>query len=65
VVSSSLTPDNGIILTLLNNKQVDTDIYIPAFGLSPNSLYILLKFLDNKGYIKVYINLCVKGAEDI
>jgi NADH dehydrogenase FAD-containing subunit len=65
VVSSSPTPDGGITLTLSNDEQVDADMYIPAFGLSPNSSYIPSKFLDDKGYVEVDMNLRVKGAEDV
>jgi NADH dehydrogenase FAD-containing subunit len=65
VVSSSPTPDGGITLTLSNGEQLDADMYIPAFGLSPNSSYIPPKFLDDKGYVEVDMNLRVKGAEDV
>ena len=65
VVSSSPTPDRGITLTLSNGEQVDADMYIPAFGLSPNSSYIPSEFLDDKGYVEVDMNLRVKGAEDV
>jgi apoptosis-inducing factor 2 len=40
-------------------------MYIPAFGLSPNSSYIPSKFLDDKGFVEVDMNLRVKGAEDV
>jgi NADH dehydrogenase FAD-containing subunit len=65
VVSSSPTPDGGITLTLSNGEQLDADMYIPAFGLSPNSSYIPSKFLDDKGFVEVDMNLRVKGAEDV
>jgi NADH dehydrogenase FAD-containing subunit len=65
VVSSSPTPDGGITLKLSNGEQLDADMYIPAFGLSPNSSYIPSKFLDDKGFVEVDMNLRVKGAEDV
>jgi NADH dehydrogenase FAD-containing subunit len=65
VVSSSPTPDGGVTLTLSNGELLDADMYIPAFGLSPNSSYIPSKFLDDKGFVEVDMNLRVKGAEDV
>jgi NADH dehydrogenase FAD-containing subunit len=65
VVSSSPTPDGGITLMLSNGEQLDADMNISAFGLSPNSSYSPSKFLDDKGFVEVDMNLRVKGVEDV
>lgn len=40
-------------------------MYIPTFGLIPNSSFIPSKYLNSKGYIKVDEYLQVKGTKDI
>jgi NADH dehydrogenase FAD-containing subunit len=42
-----------------------TDMYIPAFGLTPNSSYIPDQYLNAKGFVKVHDDLQVRGAPDV
>lgn len=41
------------------------DMYIPTFGVIPNSSYLPPEFLDANGFVKVDENLKVKGTEDV
>lgn len=65
VESSSPAPNGGITLTLSNEEHLSADMYIPAFGLSPNSSYIPSKFLNESGFVEVDMYLRLKGAEDV
>ena len=40
-------------------------MYIPAYGLQPNSSYVPSKFLDANGFVMVDEYLKVRGTEDI
>lgn len=40
-------------------------MYIPTFGLIPNSSYIHAKFLDANGFVVVDEYLRAKGVEDV
>ncbi|KAH8821346.1 hypothetical protein F5884DRAFT_688547 [Xylogone sp. PMI_703] len=65
VVSSSLAPDGRHILTLSDGECLSTDMYIPTFGLTPNSSYIPSKLLNSDGFVEVDEYLRVKGAKDV
>ncbi|KUJ06579.1 nucleotide-binding domain-containing protein [Mollisia scopiformis] len=59
------TPDNKHHLLLSNNEKLVADLYIPTFGLLPNSSYIPSNFLNENGYLVVDDFLAVKGAKDV
>ena len=42
-----------------------TDLYIPTFGLIPNSSYVPAKFRNANGFVTVDEYLKVKGAENV
>lgn len=65
VISSSEISNEGRILSLSNGNHLATDLYIPTFGLTPNSSYIPSQFLNDKGFVEVDIHLMVKGAKNI
>ena len=65
VVSSVQLPDGQLELKLAGGESLLTDMYIPAYGLSPNSSYIPSKFLNAGGSVLVDHHLKVEGAEDV
>jgi NADH dehydrogenase FAD-containing subunit len=65
VTSSTQTPSGTQELTLSNGDNLMTDMYIPLFGVIPNSSYIPTKFLDTNGSVVVDEYLKVKGAGDV
>jgi len=52
-------------LTLSGGKTLTTDLYIPAFGVVPNSSYIPEKYLNTNGFVVVDDHLKVKGLENV
>ena len=58
-------PQGGQELTLSDGSKIMTDLYIPTFGLIPNSSYMPAEYLNAKGFVMVDENLKVKGAKDI
>lgn len=52
-------------LTLSNGEKLTTDLYIPTFGLVPNSSFIPEKYRDSNGFVVVDEYLKVKGAGDV
>ena len=65
VASLAQTLDHRQQLTLLSGVKLITDLYIPTFGLIPNSSYIPSKFLNGNGYVMVDEYLKVKGTKDV
>lgn len=52
-------------LTLSSGDKLVVELYIPTFGIQPNSSYIPTKFLDTNGFVKVNDYLGVDGAEGV
>lgn len=65
VTSSTKTSEGGHELTLSNGEKLTADLYIPTFGMSPNTSYLDGKYLNTKGYVVVDEYLKVKGAQDV
>ncbi len=65
VKSSTHLPNGSYELLLSTGEKLITDMYIPTFGLLPNSSYMPSEFLDAKGYVVVDAYLGVLGAKDI
>lgn len=63
VSNSFKVPGGGHEITLSGGEQLATDLYIPLFGLDPNSSYLPPKFLNAKGFVKVGDHLDVEGAD--
>ena len=59
------TANNQQQLTLSGGDKMITDLYIPTFGLIPNSSYVPAKFLNADGYVVVDRHLQVKGTENV
>lgn len=58
-------PNGRQELALSSGDKLITDMYIPTFGLAPNSSYIPTKFLNANGSVRVDEYLKVKGAGDV
>jgi NADH dehydrogenase FAD-containing subunit len=52
-------------LTLSGGDKLLVDLYIPTFGVIPNSSFVASEFLDPNGFIKVDEYFSVKGAEGV
>lgn len=65
VKGSATLPDGRQELTLSAGDKLVADMYIPTFGLVPNSSYIPAKFLNADGCVMVNEYLQVKGAADV
>ena len=65
VVGSAEMQDGRKELTLSSGDKATTDMYIPTFGLIPNSSYIPAKYLNANGSVMVDEYLKVKGARDV
>lgn len=57
--------DGAQELTLSDGSKVAADLYIPTFGLTPNTSYIPNKFLNDRGEVMVDGYLKVKGADGV
>ncbi|VUC28099.1 unnamed protein product [Clonostachys rosea] len=65
-VSKSTVGSNGQYEILLSSgTTVTTDLYIPTFGLTPNSAYLPAKFLTSQGFVKVDEFFQVTGTKNI
>lgn len=58
-------PDGRQELKLSTGETLTTDVYIPTFGLIPNSSFIPDRFLNAKGFATVDPNLNLKGTTDV
>jgi NADH dehydrogenase FAD-containing subunit len=61
-MGSAQMPNGRQELTLSGGEKLITDMYIPTFGLIPNSSYIPTKFLHANGSVTVDEYLEFKGA---
>ena len=65
VMGSVELPDGRKELTLSSGDKLTTDMYVPTFGLIPNSSYIPTSYLNANGSVMVDEFLRVKGAKDV
>lgn len=65
VASITPHPDGKQEVNLSNGTKILADLYIPTFGLIPNSSYIPSKFLNKDGYVLVDEYLGLKGANGV
>ena len=65
VVNSAKAPDGRQILELSGGEKLIADLYIPTFGVTPNSSYIPEKYLNNNSFVVVDDYLKVKGLENV
>jgi NADH dehydrogenase FAD-containing subunit len=62
--SRQATPDGPQELTLSDGSQLTADLYIPTYGIVPNSSYVPSKYLNADGFVVVDDSLKIKGLED-
>jgi NADH dehydrogenase FAD-containing subunit len=65
VTSSTRLANGREELTLSSGDKLTTDMYIPTFGVDPNSSYMPAPFLNANGFVMVDDFLQVKGAHDV
>lgn len=65
VVGCVTLSDGRFELTLSGGDKLVTDMYVPTFGLTPNSSFVPSKYLDSSGFIVVDEYLGVKGTADV
>lgn len=58
-------PNGQYELNLSGGEKLVVDLYIPTYGVVPNSSYVPLQFKDANGYVKVDQYLGVEGAEAV
>jgi NADH dehydrogenase FAD-containing subunit len=63
--SSVQAGDGRQTLSLSGGNTLTTDLYIPTFGVIPNSSYIPEKYLNANGFVVVDDYLKVKGLENV
>ncbi|KAI4929649.1 uncharacterized protein J4E92_005314 [Alternaria infectoria] len=51
VVDSTQTKDGRTALTLKNGGKLEADLYVPAYGVQPNSSWLPDQLLNEKGYL--------------
>lgn len=52
VVDTSVSGDRTVI-TLAKGDRIEADLYVPAYGVQPNSSFLPSHLLDEKNYLKV------------
>ncbi|KAN0099518.1 putative apoptosis-inducing factor [Hyaloscypha variabilis] len=57
--------DGPQTISLSGGKTLSADVYIPTFGVIPNSSYIPNKYVNANGFVIVDDYLKVKGLEDV
>ncbi|KAE9364424.1 putative apoptosis-inducing factor [Stipitochalara longipes BDJ] len=57
--------DGRQTISLAGGKKLNADVYIPTFGVIPNSSYIPNKYLNGNGFVIVDDYLKVKDLEDV
>lgn len=65
ITNSSKTEDGGDEITLSNGEKLTADLYIPTFGMIPNSSYLDSKYINSKGFVVVDNCLRVKGTQNV
>ncbi|RDW87252.1 hypothetical protein BP5796_02946 [Coleophoma crateriformis] len=65
IKGSTTTSDGQQELALVGGDKLVTDLYIPTFGVTPNSSYLPAKFVNADGFITVDEYLKLKGAENV
>ncbi|TVY44282.1 Oxidoreductase [Lachnellula subtilissima] len=64
VTGTNELPDGRQEITLSDGETLIADMYVPAYGLVPNTSYVPARYMDARGYVVVDEYLKVKGAEN-
>lgn len=64
---TGVTERNGKTIVDINNgeKTIETDLYIPTFGVVPNSSFLPSEMLDSAGFVKQTTRLRAPGHKNI
>lgn len=65
IASQSTLTDGRTELRLSDGSTLTADLYVPTFGVVPNSSYVPSEYLSSKGFVVVDPYLRVKGTKDI
>ncbi|KAJ0421546.1 putative apoptosis-inducing factor [Aspergillus carlsbadensis] len=65
VTTETQLPDGTWTITLSNGENLAVDMYIPTFGVKPNTSFLPAGFLDADGFVMVDEYLRVKGIKDV
>jgi apoptosis-inducing factor 2 len=65
VIGSAELPNSQQEITLSDGDPITADMYIPMFGLKPNSSYLPPHLLNADGLVIVDEHLRVKGTDDV
>ncbi|KAG6058520.1 hypothetical protein E4U17_007966 [Claviceps sp. LM77 group G4] len=65
VETTNELPDGKTEVVFATGQKLTTDVYIPTYGVVPNSSYLSADMLDERGFINVDDCLVVKGAKDV
>ncbi|KAK7409004.1 hypothetical protein QQX98_008823 [Neonectria punicea] len=64
VVSAS-PPDDQVSITLSDGQTLVADLYLPLYGMRPNSGFIPAQLLDERGNLKLDKNLRAVGLDNV
>ncbi|XP_014552387.1 hypothetical protein COCVIDRAFT_110362 [Bipolaris victoriae FI3] len=62
VTESTSKEDGRTVVALQNGDKLDADLYVPAYGIQPNSSWLPKELLDDKGYLITSSTLRVDAA---
>ena len=65
MTTTAQLPSGQQEISLFDGHKLTADLYIPAFGLTPNSSYVPTALLDATGHIVVDDYLRVKGTMEV
>lgn len=64
-VTSTNTTDHQASVTLSDGQTLLADLYLPLYGMRPNSQFIPSQLLDSRGNLKLDKNLRVTGVDNV
>ncbi|KAL2861831.1 putative apoptosis-inducing factor [Aspergillus pseudodeflectus] len=65
VTTETKLADGTWKITLSNGEELVVDMYIPTFGVKPNTSFLPAEFLDADGFVRVDQYLRVTGTKDL
>ncbi|KAG6010748.1 hypothetical protein E4U21_004136 [Claviceps maximensis] len=65
VEATNELPDGKTEIVFASGEKLKTDVYIPTYGVVPNSSYLSKDLVNERGFIKVNEVLGVQGAKDV
>jgi NADH dehydrogenase FAD-containing subunit len=65
VTTETQLPDGTWKITLSTGEDLIVDMYIPTFGVKPNTSFLPSEILDSNGFVRVDQYLRVTGTKDV